>query len=74
MRAIRSILLSLVITLSTTGCVLVLGVHDFPGDSRVIVIEDEVYVVDEETKTLRRIDADDEAQIDDQIEPSDSNG
>ncbi len=72
MRAIRSILLSLVIAISTAGCVMVLGVHDFPGDSRVIVIDDEVYVVDEESKTLKLIDKDADIQIEGTIEASDS--
>lgn len=72
MRAIRSILLSLVIAISTTGCVMVLGVHDSPGDSRVIVIDDEVYVVDEESKTLKLIDKDVDIQIEGTIEGSDS--
>ncbi len=72
MRAIRSILLSLVIALSTTGCVMVLGVREFPGNSKVIVIDDEVYIVDEESKTLKRIDEDVDIQIEGTIEGSDS--
>ena len=72
MRVIQSILLTLAITLSATGCVLVLGTHHFPGHSNVIVIDDEVYVVDKESKTLRLIDEDDDNQIEGTTEASDS--
>jgi hypothetical protein len=64
MRTIQSILLSILITVSMTGCVMVLGVDDFPSDSKIIIIDDELYVVDQENKKLKLIEGNVKIEID----------
>lgn len=48
------------LTLSTTGCIMVLGVDrsvtDLPGQKKIVQIDDELYLLDLKTNHIRKID------------------
>jgi len=48
------------LALSTTGCVMVLGVRgpvtDLPDNKKIVEIDDELYLLDLETNRIRKLD------------------
>lgn len=50
------------LALSTTGCVMVLGVRgpvtDLPDNKKIVEIDDELYLVDLETNRIKKLDKD----------------
>lgn len=56
MRRLSRLALLAMIGLSNVGCVMVLGVSDFGEHPRVVEIDGELYVVDEDSHRVRRIE------------------
>jgi hypothetical protein len=48
------------LALSTTGCIMVLGVRapvmDLPDNKKIVEIDDELYLLDLETNRIRKLD------------------
>ncbi len=53
---------------ANAGCIMVLGFEGLPAHKRVIEIEDELYIVDVETRTLKKLDLEAAVQDDKTID------
>lgn len=56
MRKLVSILPMIAVTLSSVGCVMVIGSRELPDHKHVVQIDDELYIVDVKTKRVKKLD------------------
>lgn len=74
MRTIRVALMAIGFALSNGGCIMVIGVKEFPQHKQVIEIDGEFFVVDVKTEQLRKLDLSTavESESEETIDASDS--
>lgn len=63
MRKLAAMLIAVSSLCYSAGCVVVLGVREFPDDAKIVVIDDEVYIVDTKSGRQRKIESGDATEI-----------
>ena len=71
MRRVTMWMLVAALGIANFGCIMVLGVSDLRDSPRIVEIDGELYVVDEEAHRVRRIDVRIETVDDDSVENED---